>query len=336
MTGPRLPGRGVPSAQEVLDYIRFKFFKSAGRRELELVKSEEQNVQCSGVTTSLEEECSPVIEPGPQKTDATVGHSDRGNESIPSAKFADALRKLEMGETTPLSSRLHTGADAKGMPSPQDILSSISSSYLRKMDPSTPEMQKTDATVGHSDRGNESIPSAKFADALRKLEMGETTPLSSRLHTGADAKGIPSLQNMLSSISSSYLRKIDPSTTEDFNNFVRYMQKVRQVLICDTKLGSLIITGKCSSLEILDELWKAHCTGSLNKMAQSLVTDDVLKTFGLTEVKLRAAIVEEEYEACREVFLKERAGGYILWILSHFFPQVMTLNGFKVKGVRAP
>ena len=261
MTGPGLPGRGVPSAQEVLDYIRFKVFKSAGRRELEQVKSEEQNVQCSGVTTSLEEECSPVIEPGPQKTDATVGHSDRGNESIPSAKFADALHKLEMGETTPLSSRLHIGADAKGMLSPQDILSSISSSYLRKMKPSTPEA---------------------------------------------------------------------------FNNFVRYMEQVRQVLIVDTKLGSLIITGKCSSLEILDELWKAHCTGTLNKMAQSLVTDDVLKTFGLTEVKLIAAIVEEEYEACREVFLKERAGGYILWILSHFFPQVMTLNGFKVKGVRAP
>ena len=47
-------------------------------------------------------------------------------------------------------------------------------------------------------------------------------------------------------------------------------------------------------------------------MAQSLVTEDVLKTFGLTEVKLITTIVEEEYEACREVFLKEGAGGYIL------------------------
>ena len=62
----------------------------------------------------------------------------------------------------------------------------------------------------------------------------------------------------------------------------------------------------------MDELWIAHCTGTLNKMAQSLVTEDVLKTFGLTEVKLITTIVEEEYEACREAFLKQGAGGYIL------------------------
>ena len=47
MTGPGLPGRGVPPAQEVLDYIRFKFFKSAGQRELEELKGEELNVRCS-------------------------------------------------------------------------------------------------------------------------------------------------------------------------------------------------------------------------------------------------------------------------------------------------
>ena len=93
---------------------------------------------------------------------------------------------------------------------------------------------------------------------------------------------------------------------------MRYMEEVRQLVVADIKTGSLIITAICNSLEILDELWIAHCTGTLNKMAQSLVTEDVLKTFGLTEVKLITTIVEEEYEACREVFLKQGAGGYIL------------------------
>ena len=237
MTGPGLPGRGVPSAQEVLDYIRFKFFKSVGRRELEEVKSEEQNVQRSDVTTCLEEECSTVIEPGPHKRDTGIGHYNRGDESITFAKLADALPKLEMGETT--------------------------------------------------------SPSSPF-------------------HKGADAKMIPGSQEVLNLIADNYLTKLNPSTQEEFNGFVEYMLKVRKVIVVDTKTGSLIITAECSSLEILDELWKAHCTGTLNKMAQSLVTEDVLKTFGLTEVKLITTIVEEEYEACREVFLKEGAGGYIL------------------------
>lgn len=237
MTGPGLPGRGVPSAQEVLDYIRFKFYKSVGRRELEEVKSEEQNVQRSDVTTCLEEECSTVIEPGPHKRDTGIGHYNRGDESITSAKLADALPKLEMGETTSPSSSFHKGADAKKMPVSQEFFNLMAGKYLTTVNPSTPE---------------------------------------------------------------------------EFNGFLEYMEKVRKVILVDFKTGSLIITAECSSLEILDELWKAHCTGTLNKMAQSLVTEDVLKTFGLTEVKLITTIVEEEYEACREVFLKEGAGGYIL------------------------
>ena len=233
MTGPGLPGRGVPSAQEVLDYIRFKFFKSVGRRELEEVKSEEQNVQRSDVTTGLEEECSTLIEPGPRKRDTGIGHYNRGDVSMTSAKLLREIR----GETMSPSSPFHKGAYAKRISSDEDILKLITSEYLSNLNPSSPE---------------------------------------------------------------------------DLHEFIEYMELVRKVILCDIKTGSLIITAECSSLEILDELWKAHYTGTLNKIAQSLVTEDVLKTFGLTEVKLITTIVEEEYEACREVFLKQGAGGYIL------------------------
>ena len=105
-------------------------------------------------------------------------------------------------------------------------------------------------------------------------------------------------------IASKYFQKLDPSTPEDFNGFIEYMEKVRKVIIADVKTGSLIITVECSSLQILDELWIDYKTGHLNEMAQKyLVTEDVLKAFGLTELKLKTTIVEEEYRACREVFL---------------------------------
>ena len=205
---------------------------------MEGVKCEEQNVQCSDVTTGLEEDCSPVIEPGPQKKDTTVGHGDSENERIYSAKLADLQLKLDVEETTSPSTSLPTGADTKVFPSLQEVMDRIANTNL--------------------------------------------------------------------------LQNVDASNPEELNSFLNYLKTVREVLIVGAKTGSLIITAECSSLAILDELWKAYCIGYLNEMAQFLVTLDVLTRFGLTEVKLITTIVEEEYEACRQVFLKEGAGGYIL------------------------
>ena len=157
-------------------------------------------MQSSGATTGLEEECSHVVETGPQKEDTTVGHGDSGNESTPS----------------------------------------------------------------------------------EKLELGEATSSSSPLPLGAGA----SSQDILKLIADNYLKALNPASREEFNGFLQYLEQVRKILIVDVHQRSLIITTECSSLEILDELWKAHCTGTLNRMTQSLVTEDVLKTFGLTEVKL--------------------------------------------------
>ena len=73
------------------------------------------------------------------------------------------------------------------------------------------------------------------------------------------------------------------------------------MLIVDTRPGSLVITVECSSLEIFEGLWKDYCTGHFTEMAQKyLVTEEVLKELGLTEVKLSTTIREEEYRACRE------------------------------------
>ena len=115
----------------------------------------------------------------------------------------------------------------------------------------------------------------------------------------------PTAQEVLNLAASKYLKTIDPTKPEDLNGFVYYLEKVRKTLIVDTQSGSLIITVECNSLKILDELWSDYCNGSLNKMAQKfLVTEEVLKELGLTEVKLTTTILVEDYRACREYLLQ--------------------------------
>ena len=83
------------------------------------------------------------------------------------------------------------------------------------------------------------------------------------------------------------------------------MEKVRQTVVVDVKTGSLIITVRCTSLRILEELWKDYYTGHLQEVAQRyLVTEDILQQWGLDSVQLTLSISEEEYKAYRENFLK--------------------------------
>ena len=120
---------------------------------------------------------------------------------------------------------------------------------------------------------------------------------------GTQRRNIPSADEILRSIAVNYLQDVKPSTQEEYNGFLQYLQDMRKVLFVDAQLGSLIITVECSSLLILDELWEDYYTGYLNEMAQKyLVTEDVLKEFGLTEVKLMTTIMESEYRKGRECF----------------------------------
>ena len=140
-----------------------------------------------------------------------------------------------------------------------------------------PGPQKRDTTVGHGDSENESTRSAKLAGVRQKLDL-----------VGAVA--------------------------EKATAFIQFLEDPEMAIFFDgITTRNLIVAAECRSLDILDELWKAHRSGFLNeKMVQSLVTEDVLKTFGLTEVKLKATVHEEEYKACRKAFLKQGAGGYPL------------------------
>ncbi|KAJ7353748.1 hypothetical protein OS493_032618 [Desmophyllum pertusum] len=126
----------------------------------------------------------------------------------------------------------------------------------------------------------------------------------------------PPAQGVLSLIALKYFQSIDPSNPEQFNGYLQYLKDIRKVLIVDVQPGSLIITVECSSLEILEGLWDAYCTGHLNEKAQQfLVTDEILKEFGLIEVRLTTTILEEEYQDCREYFLQS-PGEYMHVIFS--------------------
>ena len=124
-----------------------------------------------------------------------------------------------------------------------------------------------------------------------------TASLSGNVGNGV----IPSTQQILNLIASKYLNNLDPSSPEELNGFIRYMKEVREVVLVDSKLGSLIITVECGSLKILDELWQDYCTGNLGKVVQEcLVTEDILKELGLSEIKLITTIDEKDYKDCQK------------------------------------
>ena len=139
------------------------------------------------------------------------------------------------------------------------------------------------------------VPTSHQPRAMVKRVVGEEN---------AGSENIPSEQEVLNFIAFKRFQAVDASKPEELNGFLRYMTDVRKVLFVDAKLGSLIITVKCTSLQILDELWEDYCSGHLNEVAQTfLATKDVLETFGLTEIKFTTTIVEEEYRACRKYIL---------------------------------
>ena len=124
-----------------------------------------------------------------------------------------------------------------------------------------------------------------------------TASLSGNVGNGV----IPSPQQILSLIASKYLNNLNPSTLEDFNGFMLYMKEMRKVIVVDCKPGSLIITVECGSLKILEELWQDYCTGNLGRVVQEcLVTEDILKELGLSEIKLITTIDEKDYKDCQK------------------------------------
>ena len=89
---------------------------------------------------------------------------------------------------------------------------------------------------------------------------------------------------------------------------IRYLKIKLGVDVQSYRLGSLVMTVSCSSLEVLEALWNEYRTGRLNEVVQdTLVTRQVLEKLDLSEVKLRTIISEEDYLSYKG-FLNYRQG----------------------------
>ena len=172
-----------------------------------------------------------------------------------------------------------------------------------------------EAISGPSPRGGASEMVTRSREAKPSVQSETVTPVTSYQQQVSPMAafggenvaygGLPPTQGVLNFIAYKYFQAVDPSKPEELNGYLKYLRDVRNVLFLDAQQGSLIITLECSSLEILDELWEDYCSGHLNEMAQKfLVTEEILKQFGLIAVKLTTAILVEEYIACRKYFLQ--------------------------------
>ena len=158
--------------------------------------------------------------------------------------------------------------------------------------------QEATVMIGQPQEPQEVVKEGAVASVTSSQSQVSNTTVSLSGNVG---NGIPSPQQILSLIASKYLNNLNPSTPEDFNSFMLYMKQMREVIVVDCKPGSLIITVECGSLKILEELWQDYCTGNLGRVVQEcLVTDDILKELGLSEIKLITTIDEKDYKDCQK------------------------------------
>ena len=91
---------------------------------------------------------------------------------------------------------------------------------------------------------------------------------------------------------------------------LEYLKTKLGVVVQGFRQGSLIITVSCSSLEVLETLWRDYRRGHLNEVVQdTLVTAEVLKELNLSEAKLTTIISEDEYKLCKDLFI-HKSGNY--------------------------
>ena len=116
-------------------------------------------------------------------------------------------------------------------------------------------------------------------------------------------------EQVLNLIAVNYLGTTPPGNADERNDFLTYMNEMRTV-ITGYSIGSLLITVKCDSLQILEKLWEDYLSGHLGEVIQrSFVTEEILTEFSLAELKLKTTISEEEYKACKAYFEKDLSEG---------------------------
>ena len=116
-------------------------------------------------------------------------------------------------------------------------------------------------------------------------------------------------KKVLCLIAMNYLETTPPQCRDDRDDFKAYLKEM-QVIMTGFRTGSLVMTVKCVSLQILEEFWEDYLSGHLGEVVQKcFVTEDFLKELNLTELKLKTTIEEEEYNSCKFYFEKNALRG---------------------------
>ena len=122
-------------------------------------------------------------------------------------------------------------------------------------------------------------------------------------------RNIPTPQQVLCFIADHYMWTTPPKSKEDYDHLRNLLEGIG-ASFASVATGSLLITVKCDSLQILERLWEEYLSGHLGEVIQrSFVTDEILKEFSLAELKLKTTISEEEYKACKAYFEKDLSEG---------------------------
>ena len=179
------------------------------------------------------------------------------------------------------------------------------------METTTPVEQNTQdrAPVSAGESEGSHIGGHQVTSAI-PVSSGHTQPSC----TGTEApqapmSSIPTEGELLRWIASNYLERTPPKCKADHDDFLTYMEKMR-IIITGVAIGSLLISVKCDSLEILERLWEDYSSGHLGEVVQRcFVTEEILTEFSLAELNLQTAIAEEEYIACKMYFEKDPVQG---------------------------
>ena len=120
---------------------------------------------------------------------------------------------------------------------------------------------------------------------------------------------IPTKEEVLCVIAANFMQTTPPKNRDEHYDFLTYLKDIGAT-ITGAGTGSLLITVKCDSLQILERLWEDYLSGHLGEVIQrSFVTEEILTEFSLAELKLKTTISEEEYKACKAYFVKDLSEG---------------------------
>ena len=101
-----------------------------------------------------------------------------------------------------------------------------------------------------------------------------------------------------------------PQSIEEWNWFKEFAKEMK-VTIIGVSEGSLVITVRCESLMILEELWTDYSSGRLDEVVQNcFVTEKILKELNLADLRLKTTMDKEEYNACKMFFEKDALRGW--------------------------